>query len=220
MSPSRHPVDQLATTLDSQAISNLQNGDRDRVPTTSGTTPQVLNLRNVTVLPKVDGSGEEVELTPRSETRYQRVRHLGAGAMGEVTLVQDNDIGRTVAMKQLLTPTQSAAGVARFVEEIRTIGQLEHPNIVPIHDVGVDENGQLFFVMKHIDGETLESVLQKLAAGDPTYLARYTVDARIEIFLGLLRALQCAHEKGVIHRGEFPCFFRRENLKNDAPGTQ
>jgi len=215
MSPSRHSVDQLANTLDSQAINNLKPiPDATPTPTptpgSSGMTPQILNLRNVTVLPKVDGHGEAVELTPRAETRYERVRHLGKGGMGEVTLVKDNDIGRTVAMKQLLTPSQNPACVARFVDEIRTIGQLEHPNIVPIHDVGVDENGQLFFVMKHIDGETLEVVLQKLAAGDPEYVARYTIDARIEIFLGLLRALQCAHQRGVIHRGEFTDFSRRK----------
>ena len=54
--------------------------------------------------------------------------------------------------------------------------------------------------MKHIDGETLESIIAKLAAGDPEYCARYTIDARVEIFLGLLHALQCAHNKDIVHR--------------------
>ncbi len=165
-----------------------------------GTTSEVATLRNTTVLPQVEEDGEDVQLLPRSQARYQRLRRLGAGAMGEVNLVTDNDIGRTVAVKQLLAPTQNPAGIARFIDEIRTVGRLEHPNIVPIHDVGVDEQGQIFFVMKHIDGETLESVLEKLAAGDPQYVQRYTLDVRIEIFMGILRALQCAHEKGVIHR--------------------
>ena len=49
--------------------------------------------------------------------------------------------------------------------------------------------------MKHIDGETLESIPERLAAGDPAYCARYTLDVRIEIFMGILRALQCAHER-------------------------
>jgi serine/threonine-protein kinase len=165
-----------------------------------GTTSEAATLRNTTVLPQVEEDGEDVQLLPRSQARYQRLRRLGAGAMGEVNLVTDNDIGRTVAVKQLLAPTQNPAGIARFIDEIRTVGRLEHPNIVPIHDVGVDEQGQIFFVMKHIDGETLESILEKLAAGDPQYVQRYTLDVRIEIFMGILRALQCAHEKGVIHR--------------------
>ena len=165
-----------------------------------GTTSEVASLRNTTVLPQVEDQDGAVQLRPRSQARYQYVRRLGAGAMGEVNLVTDNDIGRTVAKKQLLAPTQNPAGIARFIDEIRTVGRLEHPNIVPIHDVGVDESGQIFFVMKHIDGETLESILERLAAGDPAYCARYTLDVRIEIFMGILRALQCAHEKGVIHR--------------------
>ena len=165
-----------------------------------GTTSEVASLRNTTVLPSVDESGGAVRIKPRSQARYQRIRRLGAGAMGEVTLVQDNDIGRTVAIKQLLTPTQNADGIARFIDEIRTIGQLEHPNIVPIHDVGIDEQGQLFFVMKHIDGETLEAIMERLATGDPATCERYTIDVRIEIFLGLLHALQCAHQHGIVHR--------------------
>jgi len=165
-----------------------------------GTSSQAANLRNTTVLPKVEQADGSIALRPCSETRYQRIRRLGAGAMGEVTLVKDNDIGRTVAVKRCLSPSQSPDGIARFIEEIRTIGQLEHPNIVPIHDVGIDEQGQLFFVMKHIEGETLEAMLEKLAAGDQETCARYTIDVRIEIFMGLLHALQCAHERGIIHR--------------------
>ena len=156
--------------------------------------------RHTTVLPHVESAGAAIEVKPRNETRYQALRRLGSGAMGEVNLVLDNDIGRTVAVKKLVGDTQDAAGLARFIAEIRTIGRLEHPNIVPIHDVGVDEQGQIFFVMKHIDGETLEKIIEKLDAGDPEYLARYTVDYRIEIFLGLLRALQFAHAQGVVHR--------------------
>lgn len=170
-----------------------------------GQSVEAAKLRNVTILPVVDAGGSgESQLRPRSEPRYQRIRRLGAGAMGEVDLMLDNDIGRTVAVKQLIDAQQSPDGIARFIDEIRTIGRLEHPNIVPIHDVGVDAQGQPFFVMKHIDGETLESILEKLAAGDPEYSARYTIEARVEIFIGLLHALQCAHDKGIVHRDVKP----------------
>jgi serine/threonine-protein kinase len=124
--------------------------------------------------------------------------------MGEVVLVEDQDIARRVAIKRLLPEREDPSVLARFVDEIRTVGRLEHPNIVPIHDVGVDEGGRYFFVMKYVEGETLESIIEKLAAGDEGYRARYSFERRIEIFLGVLHALAYAHAHGVVHRDVMP----------------
>jgi serine/threonine-protein kinase len=148
----------------------------------------------------VAGDGTLVELSLESRSRYEPTKLLGAGGMGEVVLVSDHDIDRKVALKRLLPTMTDPAVLARFVDEIRTVGRLEHPNIVPIHDVGVDELGRYFFVMKYVQGETLEAIIEKLAAGDPAYLARYSIEVRIEIFLGLLHALDYAHAQGVVHR--------------------
>ena len=147
------------------------------------------------VLPRLSGEA----LVHDGRVRYEVKRVLGAGGMGEVALAEDQDIGRSVAVKYLSAP-QDDTLVARFVEEIHTVGSLEHPNIVPIHDVGVDDQGRYFFVMKHIEGETLEEIIEKLAAGDPAYHKKYTFTARVEIFMGLLRALQFAHSRGFVHR--------------------
>jgi len=95
---------------------------------------------------------------------------------------------------------KSPAMLLRFVEEIRTVGQLEHPNIVPIHDVGIDEHGDYFFVMKYVDGETLEHVIERLQAGDPAYHAKYTIEHRTRIFMGILEAIAHAHARGFVHR--------------------
>jgi serine/threonine-protein kinase len=150
-----------------------------------------------TVLPTFTGEG----LVHRDRPRYEVQKSLGEGGMGQVALALDHDIGRSVAIKQLHPETSAdAASLARFVEEIRTVGALEHPNIVPIHDVGVAEDGRYFFVMKHLDGETLESIIEKLAAGDKATHARYTFTVRVEIMIGLLRALDYAHAQGVVHR--------------------
>jgi serine/threonine-protein kinase len=153
-----------------------------------------------TVLPRIHADGSRVLLQTQARSRYEPSKLLGAGGMGEVVLVSDHDIGRKVAVKRLLPELNDASIIARFVEEIRTVGRLEHPNIVPIHDVGVDEAGRYFFVMKYVAGETLESIIEKLRAGDPDYLAKYTVEARVEIFKGLLYALEYAHAQGVVHR--------------------
>jgi serine/threonine protein kinase len=157
-----------------------------------------------TVLPRIDSDGMRISLSADPRKRYEPSKVLGTGGMGEVVLVSDHDIGRRVAVKRLLPELKDHATLARFVDEIRTVGRLEHPNIVPIHDVGVDEQGRYFFVMKYVEGETLEHVIEKLAAGDPEYVAKYSTEVRIEIFLGLLHALEYSHAQGVVHRDVKP----------------
>lgn len=154
---------------------------------------------SITVLPEVRSEGEQLIMVPRDKTRYESDKLLGRGGMGEVKLAHDHDIGRKVAVKRLLDERNPYA-VARFIDEVRTVGSLEHPNIVPIHDVGVDEQGALFFVMKYVEGETLAAIIEKLAAGDRDYHARYNIEARLEVFIALLRALQYAHSQGLVHR--------------------
>lgn len=160
--------------------------------------PQVAASQSV--LPRLEFVGDAMHLVRHAGPRYAPVRSLGRGGMGEVALVEDRDIGRPVALKRLLPEGLSPGVVARFVDEIRTIGRLEHPNIVPIHDVGVDEDGRYFFVMKYVDGETLESVIERLKALDPATVARYSVPMRVQIFESLLLALKYAHSHGVLHR--------------------
>jgi serine/threonine-protein kinase len=162
-------------------------------------TPPVSAART-TVLPHVHDPGNGVRLSLASRSRYEPTKLLGVGGMGEVVLVNDYDIDRKVAVKRLLPELTDPAVLARFVDEIRTVGRLEHPNIVPIHDVGVDELGRYFFVMKYVQGETLEAIIRKLADGDPAYIAKYSVEVRVEMFLGLLHALEYAHAQGVVHR--------------------
>jgi eukaryotic-like serine/threonine-protein kinase len=154
-----------------------------------------------TVLPRLEGGGGGVRrVVVAGKQRYEAVRHLGAGGQAEVTLARDHDIDRAVALKRLLPDRVDEASVLRFAEEIRTVGQLEHPNIVPIHDVGVDEQGQYFFVMKYVEGETLESIIHKLRAGDEAYLRRYTPEYRLQICNEILRGVEHAHELGIVHR--------------------
>jgi serine/threonine-protein kinase len=158
------------------------------------------SVSRTTVLPRIDGDGNDVRLLVESRTRYEPVKLLGAGGMGEVVLVEDQDIRRRVAVKRLLPELTHPSVLARFIDEIRIVGRLEHPNIVPIHDVGVDDLGRYFFVMKYVEGETLESIIDKLAANDPEYVRTYTFEKRIEIFIGILNALAYAHAHGIVHR--------------------
>lgn len=158
-----------------------------------------------TVLPRpapavAGGGAAGAQWVLERRARYEPQRMLGAGGIGEVSLALDNDIGRPVAVKRLRPGQESEEAVLRFAEEVRTIGQLEHPNIVPIHDVGVDERQQYYFVMKYVEGETLERVIERLAAGDPEYVERYPVERRADICQEIMNALSYAHAQGVIHR--------------------
>jgi serine/threonine protein kinase len=161
--------------------------------------PGVASVGRSTVLPRVEWNGDQPNILPPQRARFEELRPLGKGGMGEVVLLKDNDIDRTVALKRLVDGS-NLDRVLRFVEEIRTVGQLDHPNIVPVHDVGVDEQGRYFFVMKHLEGETLKSIITRLKKGDPQAHALYTFPVRVQIFIGVLNALQYAHRKGFIHR--------------------
>jgi len=161
--------------------------------------PGIVSVGRSTVLPRVEWNGDQPNILPPQRARFEELRPLGKGGMGEVVLLKDHDIDRTVALKRLVDGS-SLDRVLRFVEEIRTVGQLDHPNIVPVHDVGVDEQGRYYFVMKHLEGETLKSIITRLKKGDPQAHAHYTFPVRVQIFTGVLNALLYAHRKGFIHR--------------------
>ncbi|MEW5741697.1 MAG: serine/threonine-protein kinase [Myxococcota bacterium] len=152
-----------------------------------------------TILPRIEWEGEQPKLAPTHRLRFEELEQLGEGGMGEVMLVKDHDIERTVALKRL-PPTADLGAVLRFIEEIRAVGQLEHPNIMPVHDVGVDEQGRYFFVMKHLKGETLEKIIERLRAGEAEAHAKYTFTVRAQIMLGVLNAIAYAHRQGFLHR--------------------
>ena len=132
--------------------------------------------------------------------RFRSLQPLGIGGIGEVVLVEDRDIDRRVAIKRLRPEQRSVPALARFAEEVRIIGQLEHPNITPVHDVGVDDHGQHYFVMKYVEGQTMEAIIKQLRAGDAETARRFSPERRVEIFLGVLNAVHYAHSRGVIHR--------------------
>lgn len=154
----------------------------------------------MTSLPRVVERSPKLRVDLRPMPRYLVEDVLGAGGMGEVVLVRDRDIERRVAMKQI----RSGGGevphlTAHFADEVRALGRLEHPNIVPIYDVGRDDEGRLFFTMKYVEGETIADVLERMMAGDRETLAAWPLARRCDVFVGVLKALDFAHQHGVLH---------------------
>jgi len=141
--------------------------------------------------------------------RYSVTGHLGEGGMGEVLQVSDPDLGRAMAAKVI----KGQAGpdqLAKFVREAQITGQLEHPNIVPLHELGMTADQQIYFTMKRVEGRTLEEVLESTGQDkSPTgFSARLpAVDSaagrlipRLQILVKVCDALAFAHSRQVIHR--------------------
>lgn len=131
--------------------------------------------------------------TSDAGTRYERVRAIGTGGMGEVFLSRDRTLDRTVAVKF----ARRSAGALRsaLLNEALTAAKLSHPNIPPIHDLAVDAEGRPFYVMRHIEGDSLGAVLRRRAAGEATWsLARLLI-----VFQQACLALDYAHAQGVVH---------------------
>jgi serine/threonine protein kinase len=151
-------------------------------------------------LPAVDGSGAILPSKTPDQPRFVERESLGRGGVGEVVLAEDRDMLRTVAIKRLRADMRTPQLVARFVAEVQTLGSLDHPNIIPVHDVGVDTQGQHYFTMKHVRGQTLEQLIAALDGGDPAVHARFPMAARLQVFLGVMSAVHAAHTRGVLHR--------------------
>ncbi len=147
----------------------------------------------------LDTADTTPDFPKRVTTRYQHIRSLGTGGSGEVVLAHDNDIGRRVAIKRYTPTRDSGQAKARFLREVRTLGELEHPHIVPIHDVGLDDEGY-YFVMRLVEGETLKEIIRRLREGEREAHERYTFAVRAQIGLALIHATAYAHAKGIVHR--------------------
>jgi serine/threonine-protein kinase len=147
----------------------------------------------------VDTSGG-VDLRDASfASRYEPRAVLGEGGMGEVLLCRDKHVGRDVALKRI-RGSEGSSVLERFVREARVQGQLEHPAVVPVHDLGVMPDGRTYFTMKRIRGETLDDVVRLLAAGDLDARARFGRRRLLDAFRAVCLAIDFAHVRGVLHR--------------------
>ena len=137
----------------------------------------------------------DVPQAPPDTPRYRFEAFLARGGMGEVWRGFDTRLARGVALKVLREPVLADGGFrARFEEEARHVGQLEHPSIVPVYDLGALADGRPFFVMKLIHGRTLAELLAARATPAED-LPRW-----VGVFERVCRAVAFAHARGVIHR--------------------
>jgi serine/threonine protein kinase len=137
---------------------------------------------------ETDDRSEEL----KAGIHYQVQNEIARGGMGAIMRAVDQDIRREVAVKFLLNAADDHLK-ARFVEEAQITGQLEHPNIVPIHQLGVHEDGRCFFSMKMVKGRNLAETLRDRENG-------YKLSRLLNIFVSVCNAVSYAHARNVIHR--------------------
>ena len=123
--------------------------------------------------------------------RYTIERELGSGGMATVYLAQDEKHKRRVALKVLRPELAAVIGAERFLKEIETTANLQHPHILPLHDSGTVD-GTVFYVMPFVDGESLRDRLERER--------QLPIDDALRITKEIASALDYAHRKGVIHR--------------------
>jgi len=134
-----------------------------------------------------------------AEKRYAVGNVVAQGGMGAILAARQTALDRNIAMKVMLE-TSDEGDVLRFIDEAKITGQLDHPNIVPIYELGVDEQDQLFYTMKMVRGITLKKVLALLDQGVEATVKKYPLTALLTIFQKVCDAIAFAHSRGVIHR--------------------
>ncbi len=133
---------------------------------------------------------DAADLPDLSGTHYRLLERVARGGMGVVYTAEDERLQRRVALK-VLDLTGSEGDLAnRLIREARVLARLEHPGIVPVHDVGTLADGRVFYTMKFVEGHRLDKHIESVAS---------TPD-RLRIFLRICDAVAFAHARGVLHR--------------------
>jgi serine/threonine protein kinase len=148
---------------------------------------------------KLRGKGQD------GSQRYLLEGEVGRGGMGAVLRIFDADLRRRLAMKVILPtgqgPDPDASRIEpdkllRFLEEAQVTGQLDHPGVVPVHEIGIDAEGRVYFTMRLVKGQELAAVFAKVHAGDPEWNLTRALGALLKV----CEAMSYAHDKGVVHR--------------------
>ena len=134
--------------------------------------------------------------------RTQVLEEIGRGAMAQVLRGFDVKLRREMAIKVALVPRREMPRdhLARFAAEAQITAQLEHPNIVPVHNLGLDPDGRVYFSMKLVRGRPLDEILDLRAVGDDETINEFGLRRLLDIFLQVCQAIEYAHARGVIHR--------------------
>jgi serine/threonine-protein kinase len=197
-------------------LTPLSSGIEDSLPTAIDPGPRVARIPPASpsqeehaTLIDAKGKASFLELSeqlgaldePDFDARYQLGEVLGRGGMGEVRVGTDLRIGRSVAVKVIRPDSAKRPRMrARFLFEAKMQGQLEHPSIVPVYDLGVRPDGSEYFTMRRVRGRTLHEILKALKLGERGAAVTFTRRRLLAAFQSVCLAVEFAHQRGVVHR--------------------
>jgi serine/threonine protein kinase len=138
----------------------------------------------------VDRLRQSANLPDLSGTRYQLLERIARGGMGVVYAAFDETLDRRVALKVLEVPASDGEFARRLNREARVLARLEHPGIVPVHDVGTLSDGRVFYAMKFVEGQRLDKHIETVTS----------LPERLRLFSRICDAVAFAHARGVLHR--------------------
>ena len=142
---------------------------------------------------------------PEGLQKYVGFREMARGGSGILRTCHDQITGRTVVIKSLLPKyIKDPKENRRLLREARVTAQLQHPNTVPVYEIGRDDETGIYFTMKRISGENLFEILKRVATNVRETVAEFPLKQRVDIVVSAALALMYAHARGVIHRDVKP----------------
>lgn len=166
------------------------------VPSFIDTEPPELDAADII---EIDDSVNEALTGFGDSQRYVLGDELGRGGMGEVLSAEDTNLQRPVALKLLLHQDEPAMCM-RFIDEARVTGQLQHPSVPPVYEMGRLADGRLFFSMKRIEGRTLRDIIEDLRDGIPAVQRSFGRVRLLNVFAQICQTIAYAHARGIMHR--------------------
>jgi len=198
-----------ASEVDTAGLGNAVRQSMDDAVAAAASAPSTPGANAPNDLPPSTATGEllaKLAQAPKLDTeRYSIETEIGRGGMGSVLRIHDRRLNRRLAMKVLLErPVPRSAQdrqlsqqlLSLFLEEAMVTSQLDHPGVVPVHELGLDENGRVYFTMRLVKGQTATQVFELARAGQEGW----TITRGLEIVLRVCDTMAYAHDKGVLHR--------------------
>ncbi|MEI6422081.1 MAG: bifunctional serine/threonine-protein kinase/formylglycine-generating enzyme family protein [Lentisphaerota bacterium] len=134
-------------------------------------------------------------------SHFTQIHTIGLGGIGLVVGAHDPNLDRDVAVKMLRGENKNKLpDIERFIREARATANIEHPNVIPVHELGVMDAVGVYFTMKKVKGDNLHEVIEHLKKGDREYCGKYTRLYLLEIFINVCNGVAFAHSKRIIHR--------------------
>ncbi|MBQ4106458.1 MAG: SUMF1/EgtB/PvdO family nonheme iron enzyme [Lentisphaeria bacterium] len=132
---------------------------------------------------------------------YHNLTAIGIGGSAAVFSATEPGLNRRVALKVLRPEHRNnPSHIEAFIREARTTAQIDHPNVVPVHRIGIFKDAGIYFTMRRVGGSSLHTLIRHLRENQQEWTRRFTMRRRLEIFIAICQGVAYAHSRGIIHR--------------------